>query len=110
MLLDAFDRRCDVALVLTNDSVFVEPIRIVRDRFRLRGVVISPDIVVAKALARVASHARPLDRRLLSIAQLPEVVLDRDGREIRKPIAWGLDTGTTVDPDVHSSHVNADAQ
>ncbi len=89
LLLDAFDERCDVALLLTNDSDFIEPVRIVRDRFRLRVVVISPDTVVAKALARAATYARPLDRRLLASSQLPDPVIDREGRPIRGPVAWG---------------------
>lgn len=89
LLLDAFDERCNVALLLTNDSDLVEPVRIVRDRFRLRVVVISPDTVVAKALARAATHARPLDRRLLATSQLPNPVMDRGGRQIRRPVTWG---------------------
>lgn len=96
LLLAAFDERCDVALLLTNDSDFVEPVRIVQDRFRLRVVVVSPDTVVAKALARAATPARPLDRRLLASSQLPDPVMDLDGRLIRRPRAW---SGARVNED-----------
>jgi uncharacterized LabA/DUF88 family protein len=88
LLTDAFDGRMSVALLVTNDSDFVEPIRIVRDRFGIRVVVISPDDRVSKRLAKAASHARPLDQVLLSACQLPDIVIDRDGREIRRPLAW----------------------
>jgi uncharacterized LabA/DUF88 family protein len=88
LLTDAFDGRMSVALLVTNDSDFVEPIRIVRDRFGIRVVVISPDDRVSKRLAKAASHARPLDQDLLSACQMPDIVIDRDGREIRRPLAW----------------------
>lgn len=88
LLLDAIDDRFEAALVLTNDSDFVEPITIVRTRFRRRVIVISPDTVVAKMLARAASYARPLDQRLLATSQLAEVVVDHEGRAIRRPDAW----------------------
>lgn len=88
LLTDAFDGRMTVALLVTNDSDFVEPVRIVRERFGIRVVVISPDGRVSKRLAKAASHARPLDQSLLGVCQLPDVVIDRDGREIRRPLAW----------------------
>jgi uncharacterized LabA/DUF88 family protein len=87
LLIDALDGAL-VALLITNDSDFIEPIRIVRERFGTRVVVISPDDHVSKRLAKIASHARTLDHSLLVDCQLPQVVFDNDGREIRCPPAW----------------------
>jgi uncharacterized LabA/DUF88 family protein len=94
LLVDAFDGPPTVALLVTNDSDFVEPIRVVRERFGTRVVVISPDDRVSKRLAKVASHARPLDHNLLTVCQLPDVVIDVAGREIRRPAAWTTSTST----------------
>jgi uncharacterized LabA/DUF88 family protein len=94
LLIDAFDGQATVALLITNDSDFVDPICIVRERFRVRVVVISPDDRVSKRLAKVASHARPLDHELLVDCQLPEVVVDSAGREIRRPAAWTATAST----------------
>ncbi len=88
LLLDAFDHRPEVALIVTNDSDFVEPIRVLRERFDIRVVVMSPDDHVSKRLASAASHARTLDHRLLEDCQLPDVVIDESGREIRRPERW----------------------
>ncbi|MFN8591201.1 MAG: NYN domain-containing protein [Thermomicrobiales bacterium] len=88
LLMDTFDGRFDVALIMTNDSDFVEPIRIVTERFGRRVVVISPDTVVARKLARVASHARPLDQRLIASCQLPDEIVGGDGYTVRRPLAW----------------------
>lgn len=88
LLIDAFDGRADVALLITNDSDFQMPIEVVSSRFDVRIVIISPDVMVSKRLARLASHARPLDHRLLEHCQLPDIVLDAEGREIHRPVAW----------------------
>jgi uncharacterized LabA/DUF88 family protein len=88
LLVDAFDGRAEVALLITNDSDFERPIKVVTDRFEVRVVIISPDVMVSKRLAKLASHARPLDHRLLENCQLPDVVIDADGREIHRPGAW----------------------
>lgn len=90
LLLDAFDGRFDTALLLTNDSDFVDPVRIVRERFGRRVVVISPDEMVGKQLAKVASFARPLDRGLLARCQLPDGIVDAAGRAIARPAEWRL--------------------
>jgi uncharacterized LabA/DUF88 family protein len=88
LLTDALDGAMSVALLVTNDSDFVDPIRIIRERFDVRVVVISPDDHVSKRLAKSASHARPLDHSLLEACQLPDVVFDQDGRRITRPEAW----------------------
>ena len=88
LLTDAFDGQMSVALLMTNDSDFVEPVRIVRERFEVRVIVISPDDRVSKRLAKAASFARPLDYGLLDQCQLPEIIVDADGREIFRPPAW----------------------
>jgi uncharacterized LabA/DUF88 family protein len=91
LLMDAFDGRMDQAILMTNDSDFVEPIRIVRERFGIRIMVISPDDKVSKRLASVAHFARPLDQRLLAACQFPPVVYDTVGRAIHRPAAWTSD-------------------
>ena len=88
LITDAFDGQMSVALLMTNDSDFVEPVRIVRERFGVRLIVISPDDRVSKRLAKAASFARPLDYGLLEECQLPDVVVDAEGREIYRPPAW----------------------
>ncbi|MFT4039802.1 MAG: NYN domain-containing protein [Thermomicrobiales bacterium] len=99
LLLDAFSGNATVALVITNDSDFEEPLRIVRDQFGIHVVVISPDIPVSKRLAKVASFARPLDPELLERCQMPDIVFDANGREIRRPAAWTLGDAHAMDGD-----------
>jgi uncharacterized LabA/DUF88 family protein len=88
LLIDAFDDRFDRAVIFTNDSDFVTPIRLVRDRFNCEVFVLSPDTVVNKELAKAASAAWVFDRNLLAKCQLPDELSDADGRHIRKPARW----------------------
>lgn len=48
LLVDAFNDRYDMAVLVTNDSDFVEPIQVVRGQFNKRVAVISPDERVGK--------------------------------------------------------------
>jgi uncharacterized LabA/DUF88 family protein len=88
LLMDALDNPGDLAVLLTNDSDFVEPIKIVWERFHTEVWVISPDIAISRKLRRVADSSQLFDQRLLERCQLPDVVIDADGREIKRPAAW----------------------
>ncbi len=90
LLMDALDSPGELAVLLTNDSDFVEPIKIVRERFYTTVRVISPDIAISRKLRRVADSSQLFDQRLLERCQLPEIVIDADGRAIRRPAAWSL--------------------
>ena len=88
IIMDAVDDRFDRVVLFTNDSDFVTPIRLVRERFQREVYVLSPDTAVNKQLKRIATAGWVLDRGLLFKCQLPEVIVDTDGREIRMPERW----------------------
>lgn len=87
LLLDAFTRACDGALVLSNDSDLLMPIQIARHRFRLRIVLVSPHATPSVTLAREADYRRQIREGLLKVSQFPDVLTDRTGT-FRKPAAW----------------------
>lgn len=88
LIMDAVDDLFDRAVLFTNDSDFLTPIRLVRERFEREVYVLSPDIAMNKQLKKVATAAWILDRGLLFKCQLPEIVVDAEGREIRMPDRW----------------------
>lgn len=88
LIVDAVDGLFDRAVLFTNDSDFVTPIRLVKERFQREVYVLSPDIVVNKQLKKAATAGWILDRGLLFKCQLPEVIVDAEGREIRIPERW----------------------
>jgi hypothetical protein len=90
LLIDAFDKDCEAAIVVSNDSDLAEPIRLVRRKFGLRVVVLhpcraprSPSVV----LQRVASKSLTIQESSLAASQFPSTLTDPRGT-IRKPIGW----------------------
>lgn len=96
LLLDAFDKAFDAAVVITNDSDVAEPIRQVRKRFGYRVMVLhscsrpgrGPSMDLRKA-AGVRGGASPLivDDSLLAASQFPAVIGDAAGT-FHKPADW----------------------
>ncbi|MBX3728983.1 MAG: NYN domain-containing protein [Candidatus Sumerlaeia bacterium] len=89
MLLDAFTNRLDVALLVSNDSDLVPPIRIIRDHCpQVRVVCIFPRSRATSALKDVAHGYRHVDRSVLAQCQLPQTVTSPTGYEIVRPPEW----------------------
>lgn len=95
LLLDAFDGVFERAVILTNDSDFLPPIRLVRERFGREVVVVSPGTTLSGDLRKAVDHGQVLDKGLLAVCQLPNPVLDGDGREIFKPRRWHVPESAT---------------
>jgi len=55
LIMDAVDGLFDRAVLFTNDSDFLTPIRLVRERFQREVYVLSPDVVVNKQLNKAAT-------------------------------------------------------
>ncbi len=87
LLLDAFDGDCEMALVVSNDSDLVEPIRMVRAKFGVPVGVVNPQQTTSHALRQAASFYRPLRQGVLRASQLPTRLSDAKGT-ITKPAAW----------------------
>ncbi len=88
LVRDAFTDAFDVAVVLTNDSDLVEPIRIAVAEAGKRVGLLVPVKAPHQSLADVASfhlHIRPGH---LMKAQFPEEVLSKDGEIVRRLPTW----------------------
>lgn len=88
LIMYAVDDLFDRAVLFTNDSDFLTPIRLIRERFEREVYVLSPDIALNKQLKKAATAAWVLDRGLLFKCQLPGVIVDAEGHEIRVPDRW----------------------
>ncbi len=87
LLLDAFRDAFDVAVVLSNDSDLVEPIRIATQELGKIVGLLSPVGNPNPELKRFASFIRRISPGHLAAAQFPDPI--RIGTdEIRKPSAW----------------------
>jgi uncharacterized LabA/DUF88 family protein len=89
LVRDAFTDAFDVAVVVTNDSDLVEPIRIATREAGKRVGLLAPVKFPTQSLMSVASfylHIRPGH---LARAQFADPLLLPDGNRLSKPPAWG---------------------
>ena len=69
LLLDAFDREYQVALVISNDSDLTHPIELVRDRFGVRVGVAPPVLSRRSGSARGGAQAETCSRQPTFVVQ-----------------------------------------
>jgi uncharacterized LabA/DUF88 family protein len=90
MLRDGFTDLYDVAIVFSNDSDLVAPIRMVRDDLGKIVMVINPQKSrPSNDLRLAASEVRTLTPEVLEKCQLPERIALPNGRIIYRPSSWG---------------------
>lgn len=88
LLLDAFQDRFDVAVVLSNDSDLVEPIRIATQILGKTVGLLSPVSSPNPQLRQAASFLRFVGHNHLSQAQFPDPILRADGSSLARPATW----------------------
>ena len=90
LLVDAFDDEYETAVVVTNDSDLAEPIRLVRQKFKKKVLVLHP---CRPGRNPASNYARwPRNRcswipRCCPLANLPGTLTDAHGT-IHKPATW----------------------
>jgi uncharacterized LabA/DUF88 family protein len=87
LLLDAFDSAMECAVVVSNDSDLLGPIRGVRDRFGLRVGLINPQKRISYALEREVHFYKQVRRGVLRASCFPITLEDQEGR-FHAPNAW----------------------
>ncbi len=88
LINDGYMSRYEVAVVLSNDSDLVEPIKIVRQELNLPVGVLNPiPAHPSHELQKYASFMKPIRKGVLSVSQFPEKMRDVNG-SFRKPTKW----------------------
>ena len=89
LLNDAFNKRFDVALVMTQDTDLCEPMRMVKDELKLIvGVVWTGNSTPGKHYRAVTSFIRHANGSILGRSQFPDPVIGQGGAKIGKPSGW----------------------
>lgn len=99
LLVDGFQNDYDFAVVISNDTDFIEPIRMVREILRKDVWVVNPSPPPARKgqrdnnrmhedLRNVASESRRIFVSTLRKSQFPNPLVDLHGRTITKPASW----------------------
>ena len=87
LLLDAFRQNCEAAMILSNDSDLLEPIRIARREFGINVGILCPRKKVAVVLGREASFVKYIRSGALAANQFPATMTDATGT-FTKPMTW----------------------
>ncbi len=89
LLNDGWQGSYDVALVLSQDTDLIEPIRLVTQQLGLKvGLVWLDGRRPNKDLASVATFVRHVRSSDLAAAQFPNPIVRPNGTEIHKPAKW----------------------
>ena len=90
LLLDACKKRCDLAVVISNDSDLTEAIRVAQSDLGVQVGIINPhrrDRRSQKLRQLPCLFFKQIPRKDLAAAQMPDIVHDSRG-EIHKPTGW----------------------
>jgi hypothetical protein len=79
--------RFDQAIVISNDSDLLTPIRFVRRNFGKRVGVLNPHERPSQVLVREADFLRSIRVGAIAAAQLPEQISDKNGT-FNRPARW----------------------
>ena len=91
LLLDAFDNKYESAVVISNDTDLLEPIRAVRHRFKKLVGLLYPTLDPSSVLVRNVDFVKQIRPGLLKICQFPPELRDRAGL-FRIPEEWRGET------------------
>jgi uncharacterized LabA/DUF88 family protein len=87
LLRDGFLGNYEAAVLVTNDSDLLEPVRIVRQELHKVIGILNPHRHPSRVLLRHASFMKPIRRGVLEVSQFPSVLTDAHGT-IEKPKTW----------------------
>ena len=87
LLHDAHMGRFDVAVVVSNDSDLLEPIKIVREVLGKKVGVLNPHQNPSRALLPHIDFIKPIRGGVLRLSQFPATLSDARGT-ITKPTGW----------------------
>ena len=87
LMLDAFRRDCDVAVVVSNDSDLKLPIEVAQHELGLRVGVVNPHPPARRSRALRPTFFKQIRASALAACQFPPALRDATG-EIRKPARW----------------------
>lgn len=87
LLVDGFKKDYQLAVVMSDDSDLVEPIKLTINQLGLPVGVLHPYRTHSAELSQVAEFYRPIRERVLRASQFPPVLVDAGGT-ITKPTTW----------------------
>jgi hypothetical protein len=87
MLVDGFQSKYDLAVVISNDSDLMSPVQAVRNVLGLPVGILNPYKHPARDLLSAATFIKPIRQGVLAASQFPNTLTDSNGTFTR-PLGW----------------------
>ena len=87
LIRDAYQRNFEIAVLVTNDSDLLEPMKIVRYELHLQVGILNPQRRPSMDLSKHASFIKQIREGALRSSQFPETLKDANG-EFHRPATW----------------------
>ena len=87
LIRDAFQRKFEVAVLVTNDSDLAEPMRIVRHELGMPVGILNPHDKHSVQLKQLATFCKRIRQPTLAASQFPNQLEDVNGK-FEKPAGW----------------------
>lgn len=87
LLLDAFRKDCELAVVISNDSDLAEPIRLVQRELGLQVRIVNPRKTLARDLRGIANSYANIRFEMVKESQFAETLED-DAGTFTRPARW----------------------
>ncbi|MPZ20363.1 MAG: NYN domain-containing protein [Luteitalea sp.] len=87
LVRDAFQKRFELAVLVTNDSDLAEPVRIVTQELALPVGILNPHQYHSQVLKRLATFVKRIRQSALHASQFPVTLADEKGI-FHKPSSW----------------------
>lgn len=89
MLIDAFQDRFDLAILVSGDSDLSPPISAIRTIFPNKSIIVAfPPERVTQELIQVSNSAYYIGKNKFSTNQLPPRLTTKDGKILKRPNIW----------------------
>ena len=89
ILYDAFKGRCDLMVMIGNDSDLYTPLAIAKKRFGRRIGLVNPQRRASMKLQELEPEfVAPVRSHVLEACQMPEIVQGPGNTQVRKPTGW----------------------
>jgi hypothetical protein len=87
LINDGYQGHYEMAVLVTNDSDLLEPIKIVRESLELPVGLLNPHQKPSRVLVKYASFIKPIRKGVLAASQFSDVMRDERGA-FHKPTKW----------------------
>jgi hypothetical protein len=87
ILVDSFLKRCDMTILVSNDSDLFAPINAVSSILGQPVGIFNPYPKTSRVLQKVAQFVKPIRTGVLNASQFPPTLTDANGT-FTKPASW----------------------